>query len=231
MSSGSAAIQPESEHRLAGLLSVADRLRGWIARLPRADPRMAASVTLMAVVVSAALALMPQRAVTTRQAATPAPRGTEAVPAAPVRIVGAAPRSDNCAEQVWPYIEHRCLTRAAGRPKTSTQAPTAIEPQAGARTTVGAAPPDRGVEVPPAPQQVAAKEPVELPIPPGAVSLPSAPAAGRPPSFAQPGTRVGAAPGFEGPLMGEPRPRMARRAHRSRHGRFSSRRPAFAFPF
>jgi hypothetical protein len=201
--------------------------------LPLADPRIAASVTLLAVVVSGALALAPQRAATTPQSATATARGTEALPAVPVRIVGAAPRSDNCAEQVWPYIEYRCLTRAADRPKRSaqSQAPTATELQASARTTVGAASPDREVEVSPAPPQVAAAEPVELPVPPGAVPFPSAPSADGPVSLAQPGARVGAAPGFEGPLVGEPRRRVGRHAYRSRHGRAWNRRPAFAFPF
>jgi hypothetical protein len=226
MPSGSASIQPRGDRRFDGLVAVVDELRGWIAHLPRPNPRVAASVTLLAVVVSGALALAPPRTATTRQPAAAAPRGTEALPVTPVRIVGAAPRSDNCAEQVWPYIEHRCLTRGADRPKTSaqSQAQTAPEPQAGARTTVGAAPADREIELSPAPPQVAAKEPVERPIPPGAVPFPSAPSV-------QPGTRVGAAPDLEGPLMGEPRRRVGRHAYRSRHGRAWNRRPVFGFPF
>jgi hypothetical protein len=243
MPSGSAAIQPQSEHRRLGcLLSVTDRLRGWTARLPRANPRIATSVTLLAVVVSAAPALMPQRAATTAQSETAAPGGAPAVPAVPVKIVGAVPRSDNCAEQVWPYIEQRCLTRAADRPKTSAHARAAAGPPSGARATVGAAPDgDAGRQSPVAddakaptadlPSQVAAKEPVDLPIPPGAVPLRPAPSADKQPSLGREGMSLGTEPMLDGRSIGEPRRRIGRHAYRSRHGRLSSRRSVFAFPF
>jgi hypothetical protein len=226
MPSGSASIQPRSDGRIGGLMSVTARLCDWIVRLPRADPRIAASVTLLAVLVSAALALAPQRSAPTMQPATGAAGHPATVPAAPVKIVGAAPRSDNCAEQVWPYIEHRCLTRAADRPKPSTQppAPTVTEQQSGARATVGAAPADGDADVAPARPQAAAKEPAELPVPPGAMPLPSASSA-KQPSFAQ----EGVSPRPES--IGEPRRRVGRQAYRSRHGRAWSRRPVFAFPF
>jgi hypothetical protein len=221
MPSGSTSIQPASDGRFDGLLSVADRLRNFTARLPRANPRIAASVTLLAVLVSAALALVPQRAATTAQSMPGTPGQTIAVPAAPVRIVGAAPRSDNCAEQVWPYIEQRCLTRAADRPKASApaHAPSAGEAQSSTRATVGAAPADRDAGLPPAPPQAA-----NLPVPPGAVPLPSAPSA-KQPSFVQERANL------RTESIGEPRRRAGRHSYRSRHGRAWSRRPVFAFPF
>jgi nicotinate-nucleotide--dimethylbenzimidazole phosphoribosyltransferase len=167
MPSGSTCIEPRSD-RGFGVLVLADRLRGFAARLPRATPRAAASVTLLAVVASAALALMPQRAATTPPSTPGTSSHAVTVPAAPVKIVGATPRSDNCAEQVWPYIEHRCLTRAADHPKPPMQAnaPALTEPQSDARATVGAAPAatDAALPQPPA----AANEPATLPVPPGA---------------------------------------------------------------
>ena len=52
-----------------------------------------------------------------------------------VKIIGARPRSENCAEQVWPYIEPRCLTRVhAARPASPAS------DAAAARSTTGAAP-------------------------------------------------------------------------------------------
>src|SRR5215510_6799550 len=115
MPSDSASIQPDSNGRLDGLASVAERLRGFARRLPRATPRVAASVTLLGVVASGALALAPQRSAPAPQPARALAANGETATFAPVKIVGAAPRSDNCAEQVWPYIEQRCLTRAADR--------------------------------------------------------------------------------------------------------------------
>ena len=224
MPSGSA-IQARSERRF-DLLSVGDRLRGFAARLPRANPRIAASVTLLAVLVSAALALAPQRAATTAKPTPAASNQAAPLPAAPVKIVGAAPRSDNCAEQVWPYIEHRCLTRAADPPQTSTPAPqpSAAEPQSGARAVVDAAPAGDHADLPPARPEAAAKEPANLPVPPGAVPLPSAPSA-KHASLAEEGVN----PRTES--IGEPRRRAGRHSYRSRHGRASSRRAVFAFPF
>jgi hypothetical protein len=244
MPSGSTCIEPRSD-RGFGVLVLADRLRGFAARLPRATPRAAASVTLLAVVASAALALMPQRAATTPPSKPATSSHAVTVPAAPVKIIGATPRSDNCAEQVWPYIEHRCLSRAADHPKPPMQAnaPALTEPQPDARATVGAAPAatDAALPQPPAaanepatlpvppgaapPQpQAAANEPAKLPVPPGAAPLPPAPSA-KHPSLAQ--EEVGLRP----ESVGEPRRRASRRAYRSRNARDWSRRPAFGFPF
>jgi hypothetical protein len=223
MPSGSASIQPASDRRF-DVLSVADWLRNFSARLPRANPRLAASVTLLAVLMSAALALVPQRAATTAQSISETPH-TVAVPAAPVKIVGATPRSDNCAEQVWPYIEQRCLRRAADRPKTSPPAHTASadEAQSGKRATVGAVAADGGAGLPSA-SPPAAREPASLPVAPGAVPLPSAPSVNQP-SFAQEGANL------RTESIREPRRRAGRHSYRSRYGRGWSRRPVLAFPF
>lgn len=222
MPSGSASIQPDSNGRLDGLASVAERLRGFARRLPRATPRVAASVTLLGVVASGALALAPQRSAPAPQPARALAANGETAPLAPVKIVGAAPRSDNCAEQVWPYIEQRCLTRAADRPKTSAEVPGVTAPQSGVRATSPAAA-DRVADAPASPPQVAAKD-VNLPIPPGAVPLPPASSTTRP-AFGPEGANG------RPESIGEPRRRAGRHAYRFRHGHFSNRRPIFAFPF
>jgi len=112
---------------------------------PMADLRIAVTVTLLLVITTTA-ATWPRSPRPGAAAAKPedAAADAAAVPAGPVRIVGASPRGDNCSEQVWPYIERRCLTRAH-RPQRQAQA---AAPEAGAaagagareRATVGAAP-------------------------------------------------------------------------------------------
>ena len=106
-----------------------------------ADPRTAATISLLAVIVCAAstFALPP------RPGAIPAKPGDDVVaggtagPAGPVRIVGATPRSDDCREQVWPYIEQRCLTRVE-RPTAKVEVAAPIAAETRERVTAGAAP-------------------------------------------------------------------------------------------
>src|SRR5262245_40133391 len=109
---------------------------------PMADLRIAVTVTLLLVITTTA-ATWPRSPRPVAAAAKPedAAADAAAVPAGPVRIVGASPRGDNCSEQVWPYIERRCLTRA-DRPQRQAHA---AAPEAGAaagargRATGGAA--------------------------------------------------------------------------------------------
>jgi hypothetical protein len=104
------------------------------------DPRAAATVTLLAVTLVAAFGLQ-----LSLPAGMPLPSATatvtpaERVPAAPVKIIGASPRSDACDAQVWPYIEGRCLVRAPAAPRAETTA-AAAPPAASRAETTGSAP-------------------------------------------------------------------------------------------
>jgi hypothetical protein len=101
-------------------------------RLPRADARIATTATLLGMTASAALTFTqpPQLRTTATKPAVDAPADATAPLAGPVKIIGAAPRSENCAEQVWPYIEQRCLTVAIAR------APAAQDPCSDSRVGV-----------------------------------------------------------------------------------------------
>jgi hypothetical protein len=102
------------------------------------DPRAAVTVTLLAVVLVAAFGLrlsLPAETPRTAAVVTPAER----MPAAPVKIIGASPRSDACDAQVWPYIEGRCLVRAPAAPRAETTA-AAAPPAASRAQTTGSAP-------------------------------------------------------------------------------------------
>jgi hypothetical protein len=98
-----------------------------------------------------------------------APAATEPLRAGPVKIVDAAPRGGNCEEQVWPYIEQRCLKRAPtaaaveppapqaapAAPDLAADAPAASIPPAAATETVALAPapPDEDVDANGVPMQ------------------------------------------------------------------------------
>ena len=88
--------------------------------LPRvsADTRVAASVTLLAVVVcaSAAFALTPRAGAVSASAN----RLAQASPPPVVKIVNATPRSERCEEQTWPYFDRRCLPSAAQSPPAAS---------------------------------------------------------------------------------------------------------------
>jgi len=45
-------------------------------------------------------------------------------------MVGGAPRGNICAEQTWPYIDHRCLNRGADKVQTSAPQTSAGQPGA-----------------------------------------------------------------------------------------------------
>jgi hypothetical protein len=107
------------------------------------DPRAAATVTLLAVALVAVSGMrlsVPAGTASRPATATVAP--TERVPAAPVKIVGASPRSEACDAQVWPYIEGRCLVRAPAQqapPRAETTAPPVPPAPAARAETTGAA--------------------------------------------------------------------------------------------
>ena len=80
---------------------------------PYFSKRVAVSLTLMGVVTVGVLAALSQPALSTRTAAkqtTPAP---VRVVDAPRAVVDAPRAKEGCAEQTWPYVEARCLTRDA----------------------------------------------------------------------------------------------------------------------
>src|SRR5262249_13453320 len=126
----------EPDRRVAGRFRPA--LRRPVDNGVTQPPRLAASATLACPAEGAALALAAPlpgcdgRGCTDRRTAAAVRidpvQGDSAVAApvinerlsevshpvaAPARIIGAAPRGGTCSEQVWPYIEARCLTRAA----------------------------------------------------------------------------------------------------------------------
>ena len=139
MSSISAAIGQGVGQLVERLWRPADALPQNFPPLSNATSRTAATATLVAMTMGALLILalpLPRSGAAAKPADGVADIG---VPAGPVRIVGATPRSDDCREQVWPYIEQRCLARADRKPAL----PAADEP-APARATAGAAPAEAG---------------------------------------------------------------------------------------
>lgn len=118
--------------------SVPDRTR--VDEDRHADPRVAATITLLGVVMAAALHVVADRHPAANSPQTAAVESTAVAPT-PVKIIGAAPRGESCADQVWPYIEPRCLTRAPdARPATPATGQAKVDV---ARTTTGAAPTER----------------------------------------------------------------------------------------
>jgi hypothetical protein len=96
-------------HVSAALAIVHSRLRP----LTTTDPRVAATAALLGMIIIAAAASAFPIAVTAVQATSPALSKADDAPAA-IKFIGATPRSESCADQVWPYIERRCLRRATG---------------------------------------------------------------------------------------------------------------------
>jgi hypothetical protein len=104
--------------------------------LPRvsSDARVAASVTLLAVVICASAAF----ALTPRAGSMPVGsvnRLAQASPPPVIKIVNATPRSERCEEQTWPYFDRRCLPLA-------TQSPLAASMPASAAALMVAPPSD-----------------------------------------------------------------------------------------
>lgn len=248
MASASVPLCFDHLRRLAGCLpQLAEQLQACIVGLPRADARIAATATLLGVTASAALTFTqpPQLRTTATKPAVDAPADATAPLAGPVKIIGAAPRSENCAEQVWPYIEQRCLTRAADKPKASPVASEGAPGDGSARerATSGLAPaefsalPTPMAAQPAKPRVATTYLPVprarfgtmesdRLVVPRGATPIP--PAAWDRHSVWRGAEDVWAERGIERPILGEPRRRSGRRGHRSRYG---GTRPLFGFPF
>src|SRR4051794_29740053 len=120
------------------MLSASTPDRTGLDRDRPTDPRVPASITALGAVMAAAMLFLP-----TRQPAAHLPQTAAVGPAkgmaTPVKIVGAAPRGENCADQVWPYIEPRCLTRAPN----ARSASTATDNPAATRATADQALPER----------------------------------------------------------------------------------------
>jgi hypothetical protein len=96
------------------------------------DPRAVTAAALVALALCGGLSLATAPSPTAAVAAIE-PRAVEPVPAGPVRMLDGKPRSEHCEEQTWPYIDRRCLTRAA-EPRRSEQGGPASElPPAPAR--------------------------------------------------------------------------------------------------
>jgi hypothetical protein len=109
-----------------------------------ADARIAASVSLLAMVIcaSAAFALTPRAG---SVSATSGNRLAQASPPPVVKIVNATPRSERCEEQTWPYFDRNCLPSA-------TQSPQAPSAPASATAGLMAAPPSATAQPVPAAQ-------------------------------------------------------------------------------
>ena len=100
------------------------------------DSRVAASGTLLAVVIcaSAAFALTPRAL--DRVSASSVNRLAQASQPPAVKIVNATPRSERCDEQTWPYFDRRCLPPAtqswptANVPASAATVPNVASPAA-----------------------------------------------------------------------------------------------------
>ena len=205
-------------------------------------PRAAVTVTLLAVLASAALALTlaPLRVAPGAKPTSVAASEPSGDVAKSVKMVGATPRGGDCANQVWPYIEHRCLTRAGDRTWQETVKSDSSQPAGETRqaATTGSAPADAwgsrpadpareripatsALQLPPAPADIS-----RLPIPPGAVP----PGARRDHLPAQQSAGLGLERAGDEPFA-EPRRRSRRHGYRSRAERHWERRPLFTFPF
>jgi hypothetical protein len=170
------------------------------------DRRAAATVTLLTVAVAAVYGMALAPAPPLQSPALPSSAApVERRAAAPVKIIGATPRSEACQAQVWPYIEGRCLVRAAATPATTSAETTGAVP-------VQAPPPTALDDVA---QSRAATAYLQLP-PRRVLSSSTA-------------TDVWADDAVEEPAYGTQRRRTGRRAYRGE--RNWSRRQAFPFFF
>ena len=119
------------------------------------NSRVAASGTLLAVVIcaSAAFALTPRAGSVSVASVN---RLAQASPPPAVKIVNAAPRSERCEEQTWPYFDRRCLPPAAqSSPMASVPASAAVVPVA----SPAAAQPPKPAASPPTARQVTGGSP------------------------------------------------------------------------
>ncbi len=246
----------------AGFLSVIDRgravsgqaqklLPGLTARVP--GPRVAASLSLLLVMMGAAAAALwaprptvvgtatipPTQATVAEAAVAPALPQVVAVPRESVKIVGGTPRSDNCADQVWPYIEYRCLAvPAAGNPQMLAVSATASPPGAAMApfepVRAASANDDARPELPATARPAIAITRLTLPPQRQGAGV-SDDARGRSGdiglSDATRRTDGSVYPATEQPTFGKPRQRAGRRAYRSRYGRGWERRQPFGSLF
>jgi len=105
---------------LLSLQRLRDRLR---QKFHERDVRLQSSVSLLAVLLCAALsfALAPRLPSANGAVLSPqaeAARATEALRSTQVKMLDGKPRSELCEEQTWPYIDRRCL-RIASNPTTA----------------------------------------------------------------------------------------------------------------
>ena len=128
---------------------------------PSVAERVTASLTLMGVVAVSVFAALSLPALST----SPTTTATKQMPAVSVRIVDAPRAKEGCAEQTWPYIEARCLTRAA-----NNAAPLANTGPS--KSALPVAPSASAPQVVPSAPQIAVAEPV---APVRSKSLPSDP--------------------------------------------------------
>ena len=147
---------PVAERVRGALSSLPERLRATVSWLSSGNPRATASINLVAVLCSATLAFMLSPQPRTPGAPVTGPAPVAELPTASVKIVGAEAPKGNCADQVWPYIEPRCLTRARDAARPDSPAAAANSPAA-------------TVAQPPAERTTTGKAPAEPAAPPGAV--------------------------------------------------------------
>ena len=231
---------PVAERMRAALLWLPERMRATLSWLASGNPRATASINLLAVLCSATLAFMLSPQPRTPGAPVTGPAPVAELPTASVKIVGADAPKGNCADQVWPYIEPRCLTRArdAAKPDSPAAAATpAVAQSQPGRTTSGTAPAEPAAVAPSAVKNDSAAAPANsrsatasltLPrrvgfgAPRGAMVAPAAPIDRR--ATQQTVEDAWAGQAME-QLMEQPRRRERRRHHRS------ERRSFFGFPF
>src|SRR5262245_3676941 len=227
-----AAIAPDVSEG-GGMFSASASVR------PRLEPRASASITLVAILAVATPALLWARGAA-NVPQVPSDRADTRAAHKPVKIVGATLRSENCADQVWPYIEPRCLTRGpaaqapaasqaretASDPRVTTGAsvpagrPAAAAPPAAASPTAAAQVVRRRVATAmlPLPSRRAGRAETDgLAVPPGAVAPGAIPPARSPDRSASSTVDDAWSHGGAERWMGEPRRRAGRRWHRRRH--------------
>jgi hypothetical protein len=255
MASAYASVQPYLAHigRLIEHLPSAADVRRLFPSLCFAGPRVGASVTLAGVVASAGLApafsprpATPPATIAVTQADTASTAATGASPAH-VKIIGATPRSENCAEQVWPYIERRCLTRTVDQPRVHFAPAAVADANRPAAPTAPQAAPASRTPGDSAPLATPVSDPARLRVATAHLSPP----ARRPIDVLGPdGVRYRLVPmsqdwlrdrpsaydvrldsELERPMVGEPRRRIGRRAQRSRYGRSWGSGHFFGFRF
>jgi hypothetical protein len=185
----------------------------WVGQARVLDQRIAASITLAGVAISASAGFMvaPRSSLPAATVATTTTSETRVAatdvsdqPRGPVKILGGAPRGETCAEQVWPYIERRCLTLAAEKGPTISAPSSQIQEgraTASLETMVVASADDAQADSPSIARRRSATS--YLTLPPRD-------------SFSQ--TDGWSNPSLEQPTVGKPRQRAGRRAYRSRYG-------------